>query len=60
MDSFAVGLGQPEICKDLEVKARFMAMFSQRRTVPALFKDDFQSFPSSLPLSSNLRTETTN
>ena len=55
-----MGLGQPEICKDLEVKARFMAMFSQRRTVPALFKDDFQSFPSSLPLSSNLRTETTN
>jgi len=35
----------PEICKDLEVEGRFMAMFSQRKTVPALFKDDFQKFP---------------
>jgi hypothetical protein len=37
----------PEICNDLEleVEGRFMAMFSQRRTVPALFKDDFQKFP---------------
>jgi hypothetical protein len=48
MDGFAVGRGQeycmPEICKDLEEKGRFMAMFSQRLTMPVLFKDAFQKF----------------
>jgi hypothetical protein len=59
MEGFAVGPGQehciPEICKDLEEEERFMTKFSQRMTMPVLFKDDFQKF--FLPLTSFNKVE---